>query len=70
MKVIPDNFAATYGEHRLTGGARTDAALLRSVIGPDLRRLYAEIEAAPLPSSLAELAARLGARDDQTPGGP
>jgi hypothetical protein len=53
MKTIPGNFAAT-----LTAAGPCN--LVAAAIGHDLRRLYGEAQAPPVPAEIDALLARLG----------
>ncbi|RVU21502.1 hypothetical protein [Methylobacterium oryzihabitans] len=58
MKVIPSNLAASYGQTQSTASSLSDALLL-PMLGHDLRALYGDAGASPVPEELARLIERL-----------
>ncbi|WP_298956573.1 hypothetical protein [uncultured Methylobacterium sp.] len=68
MKVIPSNLAASYGQTQSTASSVSDALLL-PMLGHDLRALYGETCASPVPEELARLIERLHPAAEDRPDG-
>lgn len=63
MKMIPSNYAASFGQTQATASSLADALLLAK-LGHDLRALYTDVVDEPVPDALNRLIARLDVLDE------